>query len=212
MNILWTRDGPVPGGWKELLSETNTDPWHTIIADDTSYPIDCLIKIHQQQHLPRRCSQTAPHPGTAHLPPMFTRSSAVAKSLRYASCMSLASLQYVDRKFGFRFNTAYCSVFVVVMHAAGCDKYSHWCVVVGARRIVAVFVHRSSTSSINSQASYRRRSRFVPSAPAFDAPVRGVPSDYCHGVWYGKTRMVWLPDAEKNIAQSCTVFQLFDSV
>ena len=44
---------------------------------------------------------------------------------------------------------------------------------IGARRIVAVVVHRSSTLSIDSQASYRRRSRFVPSTPAFDAPVRG---------------------------------------
>jgi len=41
-------------------------------------------------------------------------------------------------------------------------------------------------------------SRFLPTPPAFDAPVKRFPSEYCHAGWYRKTRMAWLPDGEKN--------------
>jgi len=37
---------------------------------------------------------------------------------------------------------------------------------------------------------------FFPSV-AFDAPVRGVPVGISAPLWYGKTRMVSLPDGEK---------------
>jgi len=28
-------------------------------------------------------------------------------------------------------------------------------------------------------------------------PLEGLPSEYCHAVWYGKTTMMWLPDGKK---------------
>jgi len=43
-----------------------------------------------------------------------------------------------------------------------------------------------------------RKSSFFSHFLAFDAPVRGFQSEWRYPVWCGKTRMVWLPDGEKN--------------
>ena len=42
--------------------------------------------------------------------------------------------------------------------------------------------------------------------------LEGFPSEYCHAVWYGKSRMVWLPDGEKISKISLFVLAQFMNV
>jgi len=42
-----------------------------------------------------------------------------------------------------------------------------------------------------------RESQFLPTHLTSMPLLGGFPPEYCHNVWYGKTRMMWLPDGEK---------------
>jgi len=59
--------------------------------------------------------------------------------------------------------------------------------------------HGSILHHLRDKARYWSKNRAVSYPLAFDARVRGSPSEYCHPVWYGTTRIVWLPDGEKTV-------------
>jgi len=43
-------------------------------------------------------------------------------------------------------------------------------------------------------------------------PLGGFPSEYCHPVWHGKTRIAWLPDGEKIVKISLFVLAQLTNV
>ena len=83
--------------------------------------------------------------------------------------------------------------------AVNAAAYYHRCVIT----CETVAVHRRPRLQylpVAAKPDIGSESRFLPTAPAFDAPVGGgFPSEYCYSVWHGKTRMAWLPDGEKNL-------------
>jgi len=97
----------------------------------------------------------------------------------------------------------YCKHFAVLSHRqqtpplTTSEVSQHACVtyVVRRRRI-----YNLTGSSVNSsEAIYWFRIAVLPTPPAFDALIaRGFLSEYCYAVWFGKTRMVWLPGGKKN--------------
>ena len=62
------------------------------------------------------------------------------------------------------------------------------------------------------QPAIRPESRFLPTHLHSTPPLGGFSSEYCHPVWYGKTRMVWLPDSEKISKISLFVLTWFTNV
>ena len=94
---------------------------------------------------------------------LLTGSPAVAERPRDASCLSVASVvQYVERKFRFRFISASLRRGFHV----GCDKQDS--LVCGGLR------GKRTPPVIGPITRYSPR--------IFDAPVRGSPSEYCHKV------------------------------
>ena len=86
----------------------------------------------------------------------------------------------------------------------------------GGRGSPATVLTTPACCSVNSIAMKKpdigSESRFLPTPPAFDAPFRGFPSEFCYAVRQRKTRMVWLPDVEKMLMICLFVLTEFTNV
>jgi len=69
-----------------------------------------------------------------------------------------------------------------------------------SRLCFSQFATRTVDSTVDLYAAkpdIRPESHFFAYPTCIRRPVRGFPSESRDPVWYGKTRMVWLPDGEK---------------
>ena len=161
-----------------------------------------------------------------------TSSSALAKKLRDASCLSLSVVSFNSTKrrvesfivsyvrYCVQLNALFCCLWHNV--EASCHKHFVDFSCNQHRRLLPAMCHnlrdagRSPPATLLTTPGLLQRSQhalkpdigskswFLPTPPAFHAPVRGFPSEHRHPVWYGKTRMKWLPDGEK-ISKKCLV-------
>ena len=83
--------------------------------------------------------------------------------------------------------------------AAYCSDVSHsTCVTVAVVHRRPCWQHRACCSANSRQVSQiGSESRFLPTPPAFDAPVRGVPVGILYAVWYVKLEWLGYPMVKK---------------
>ena len=91
----------------------------------------------------------------------------------------------------------------MVVHAC-CHKQDHWYMALCAINYTVLcssccLLALQLQSSIDSQLFVDNRNFCLPHLHSTPPPLGGSLSQYFHDVWYGKSRMVWLPDGEKSL-------------